>query len=169
MSRQRLKPSLGESTQIVCPRCTGQGTIRTVESLSLSLVRIIEEEALKAGTARVDIHVPVDVATYILNEKRQAIMDVEKQTGVHVLIVANPTLETPQYKVERVRKSEHDENDDTASYQRADKDEEHSVELNQRKSDTAGKSCSVFNFSRTPANGKTGGRRKTGGQYRPVR
>ena len=133
MSRQRLKPSLGESTQIVCPRCNGQGTIRTVESLSLSLVRIIEEEALKSGTARVDIHVPVDVATYILNEKRQAILDIEKQTSVHVLIVANPTLETPQYKVERVRKSEHDENDETASYERADKDEKHSVELTREK------------------------------------
>ena len=133
MSRQRLKPSLGESTQIVCPRCTGQGTIRTVESLSLSLVRIIEEEALKAGTARVDIQVPVDVATYILNEKRQVILDTERQTGVHVLIVANPTLETPQYKVERVRKSDHDENDDTASYQRADKDDQYSVEVTQEK------------------------------------
>jgi len=133
MSRQRLKPSLGESTQIVCPRCTGQGTIRTVESLSLSLVRIIEEEALKAGTARVDIQVPVDVATYILNEKRQVILDTERQTGVHVLIVANPTLETPQYKVERVRKSDHDENDDTASYQRADKDDQYSVEITQEK------------------------------------
>ena len=133
MSRQRLKPSLGESTQIVCPRCTGQGTIRTVESLSLSLVRIIEEEALKAGTARVDIQVPVDVATYILNEKRQAILDTEKQTGVHILIVANPTLETPQYKVERVRKSEHDENDETASYQRAEKDDKHNVELTREK------------------------------------
>lgn len=133
MSRQRLKPSLGESTQIVCPRCTGQGTIRTVESLSLSLVRIIEEEALKAGTARVDIQVPVDVATYILNEKRQVILDTEKQTGVHVLIVANPTLETPQYKVERVRKSDYDENDDTASYQRADKDDQYSVEVTQEK------------------------------------
>ena len=133
MSRQRLKPSLGESTQIVCPRCTGQGTIRTVESLSLSLVRIIEEEALKSGTARVDIQVPVDVATYILNEKRQAIADTEKQTGVHVLIVANPTLETPQYKVERVRKSEHDESDETASYQRAEKDDRHDVELTKEK------------------------------------
>ena len=133
MSRQRLKPSLGESTQIVCPRCTGQGTIRTVESLSLSLVRIIEEEALKAGTARVDIQVPVDVATYILNEKRQVILDTERQTGVHVLIVANPTLETPQYKVERIRKSDHDENDDTASYQRAEKDNQYSVEVTQEK------------------------------------
>jgi len=133
MSRQRLKPSLGESTQIVCPRCTGQGTIRTVESLSLSLVRIIEEEALKAGTARVDIQVPVDVATYILNEKRQAILEVEKLSGVHVLIVANPTLETPQYKVERVRSSEHDENDETASYQRVTKETKYTVDATQEK------------------------------------
>lgn len=133
MSRQRLKPSLGESTQIVCPRCTGQGTIRTVESLSLSLVRILEEEALKAGTVRVDIQVPIDVATYMLNEKRPAIMEIEKLSGVHVLIVANPTLETPQYKVERIRKSEHDESDETASYQRAEKDSQHKVEITQEK------------------------------------
>ncbi len=133
MSRQRLKPSLGESTQIVCPRCTGQGTIRTVESLSLSLVRIIEEEALKAGTARVDIQVPIDVATYMLNEKRQAIYDVEKQSGVHVIIVANPTLETPQYKVERIRKSDHDENDETTSYQRVEKETQYSVDVTTEK------------------------------------
>ena len=133
MSRQRLKPSLGESTQIVCPRCTGQGTIRTVESLSLSLVRILEEEALKAGTARVDIQVPIDVATYMLNEKRKAIHEIEKLSGVHVLIVANPTLETPQYRVERVRKAEHDESDETASYQRADKDTQYDVDATKEK------------------------------------
>ena len=133
MSRQRLKPSLGESTQIVCPRCTGQGTIRTIESLSLSLVRIIEEEALKSGTARVDVQVPVDVATYMLNEKRKAIFEIEKQTGVHILVVANSTLETPQYMVERVRTSEHDENDDISSYQRAEKDSSLNVELTKEK------------------------------------
>lgn len=133
MSRQRLKPSLGESTQIVCPRCTGQGTIRTVESLSLSLVRILEEEALKAGTARVDIQVPIDVATYMLNEKRTAIHEIEKISGVHVLIVANPTLETPQYRVERIRKAEHDETDETASYQRADKDTQYDVDATKEK------------------------------------
>ncbi|NOR41834.1 MAG: Rne/Rng family ribonuclease [Gammaproteobacteria bacterium] len=133
MSRQRLKPSLGESTQIVCPRCTGQGTIRTVESLSLSLVRVLEEEALKSGTARVDIQVPVDVATYMLNEKRQAIADIEKLSNIHVLIVANPTLETPQYKVERIRKSDHDENDEKASYQRAEKDDNYSVNVTEEK------------------------------------
>ena len=133
MSRQRLKPSLGESTQIVCPRCNGQGTIRTVESLSLSLVRILEEEALKAGTARVDIQVPIDVATYMLNEKRKAIHEIEKISGVHVLIVANPTLETPQYRVERVRMAEHDETDETASYQRAEKDTQYNVDVTQEK------------------------------------
>ncbi len=133
MSRQRLKPSLGESTQIVCPRCTGQGTIRTVESLSLSLVRILEEEALKANTVRVDIQVPIDVATYLLNEKRQAILDIEKLSNIHILIVANPTLETPQYKVERVRKNEEDEGDEKPSYLRVDKGEQYDIEVTQEK------------------------------------
>jgi ribonuclease E len=117
MSRQRLKPSLGESTQIVCPRCSGHGTIRTVESLALSLIRIMEEEALKENSARVDVHVPVDVATYMLNEKRKAINEIEQQTGIKMLIIANTTLETPQYRVERVRRSEIGERNDVASYQ----------------------------------------------------
>ncbi len=116
MSRQRLKPSLGESTQIVCPRCSGHGTIRTVESLALSLIRIMEEEALKENSARVDVHVPVDVATYMLNEKRKAINEIEQQTGIKMLIIANTTLETPQYRVERVRESEIEERSDLASY-----------------------------------------------------
>jgi len=116
MSRQRLKPSLGESTQIVCPRCTGHGTIRTVESLALSLIRIMEEEALKESTARVDVHVPVDVATYMLNEKRKAINEIEQQTGIKMLIIANTTLETPQYRVDRLRTSEINEAGDLASY-----------------------------------------------------
>jgi len=116
MSRQRLKPSLGESTQIVCPRCTGHGTIRTVESLALSLIRIMEEEALKESTARVDVHVPVDVATYMLNEKRKAINEIEQQTGIKMIIIANTTLETPQYRVDRMRVSEIDEAGAVASY-----------------------------------------------------
>ena len=133
MSRQRLKPSLGESTQIVCPRCTGQGTIRTVESLSLSLVRILKEEALKGSTARVDMHVPVDVATYVLNEKRDEISAIEKQTGVHILVIANPTLETPQYKVDRIRRNDQDDKAGLASYERADPGEEYSLELTKEK------------------------------------
>ncbi len=123
MSRQRLKPSLGEATQIVCPRCTGHGTIRTVESLSLSLVRIIEEEALKENTGRVDVQVPVDVATYMLNEKRKAIIEIEAQTKKRVLIIANSTLETPQYRVDRVRTADIAETSDMASYEHADKPE----------------------------------------------
>ncbi|MCW8924047.1 MAG: Rne/Rng family ribonuclease, partial [Gammaproteobacteria bacterium] len=120
MSRQRLKPSLGEATQIVCPRCTGNGTIRTVESLALSLVRIAEEEALKESTGRVEVHVPVDVATFMLNEKRKAIAEVEAQTGVHILVIASTALETPQYRVERVRKADMPESSDKASYQQAE-------------------------------------------------
>jgi len=116
MSRQRLKPSLGESTQIVCPRCMGHGTIRTVESLALSLIRIMEEEALKESTARVDVHVPVDVATYMLNEKRKAINEIEQQTGIKMVIIGNTTLETPQYRVDRIRVSEIDEAGTVASY-----------------------------------------------------
>jgi len=133
MSRQRLKPSLGESTQIVCPRCDGQGTIRTVESLSLSLVRIIREEASKAGTDRIDVHVPVDVATFILNEKRQILADIEKRTGVNLLVVANPTLETPHYRIERVRKNDQDDDTTLASYQRAEVDKEYKLEINREK------------------------------------
>ena len=120
MSRQRLRPSLGESTQVVCPRCSGHGTVRTVESLSLSLVRIIEEEALKENTGRVDVQVPVDVATYLLNEKRAAIAEVEKQTGVNVMVIANLSLETPQYKVERVRQAELADEDKVSSYRHAE-------------------------------------------------
>jgi ribonuclease E len=117
MSRQRLKPSLGESTQIVCPRCSGHGTIRTVESLSLSLIRIMEEEALKENTGQVDVHVPVDVATYMLNEKRKAINEIEQQTKIKMVIIANPVLETPQYRVERIRKHEMAESGGLPSYQ----------------------------------------------------
>lgn len=120
MSRQRLKPSLGEATQIVCPRCSGNGTIRTVESLALSLVRIAEEEALKESTGRVEVHVPVDVATFMLNEKRKAIANVESQTGVQILVIASTALETPQYRVERVRKDEMADSSELASYQQSD-------------------------------------------------
>ena len=124
MSRQRLKPSLGEATQIVCPRCSGHGTIRTVESLALSLVRIIEEEALKDQTGRVDVQVPVDVATFLLNEKRKAIINIEQQTGVKVLVIASSVLETPQYRVDRVRKADLPETAKVASYRQAETAEE---------------------------------------------
>ena len=103
MSRQRLRPSLGESSQQVCPRCLGQGTIRSVESLALSVLRIIEEEAIKDSTARIVAQLPVEVATFLLNEKRRSIMAIEQRQRVEVLLLPDRHLETPHYNIERVR------------------------------------------------------------------
>ncbi|CAL1238926.1 Rne/Rng family ribonuclease [Candidatus Methylocalor cossyra] len=103
MSRQRLRPSLGESSLLTCPRCHGQGTIRSVESLALSVLRVIEEEAMKKNTARVIAHLPVESATYLLNEKRASVQDIEKRHGVSVIIVPSKHLETPAYEIQRVR------------------------------------------------------------------
>ncbi len=103
MSRQRLRPSLGESSQIVCPRCSGHGHIRSVESLSLSVLRLIEEEAMKAKTERVVAQLPVDVATFLLNEKREVITVLEARHQVSILLVPNPALVTPHYSLKRVR------------------------------------------------------------------
>ncbi|RUO31717.1 ribonuclease E [Aliidiomarina sedimenti] len=112
MSRQRLRPSLGESSNHVCPRCNGQGTIRSNESLALSILRLIEEEALKDNTAQINAQVPVDVATYLLNEKRGSVNDVESRHKVKVLIIPNPNLDTPHFDVQRLR---HDELDGVQS------------------------------------------------------
>ncbi|WP_261640777.1 ribonuclease E [Erwinia mallotivora] len=107
MSRQRLSPSLGESSHHVCPRCSGTGTIRDNESLSLSILRLIEEEALKENTKEVHAIVPVQIASYLLNEKREAVSAIEKrQGGVRAIIVPNDQMETPHYSVLRVRSGE---------------------------------------------------------------
>jgi ribonuclease E len=106
MSRQRLRPSLGESSQIVCPRCQGQGSIRDVESLSLSVLRLVEEEALKENTGRIVARLPVECATYLLNEKREMISAIEDRNKVHCVIVPDPSLETPHYDIERVREAD---------------------------------------------------------------
>jgi ribonuclease E len=103
MSRQRLRPSLGESSQIVCPRCMGQGTVRGVESLALSILRILEEEAMKDKTGRVIAHVPVDVGTYLLNEKREILVTLEQRHKLGVTLIPTPALETPHYEIKRVR------------------------------------------------------------------
>ncbi|MEE8343442.1 MAG: Rne/Rng family ribonuclease, partial [Gammaproteobacteria bacterium] len=111
MSRQRLRPSLGESSQEVCPRCNGQGTIRGVESLALSILRILEEEAMKDKTARVIARLPVEVASYLLNEKREILHTVEKRYGTAVSVIPSPALDTPNYAIQRVRSDElHGEN-----------------------------------------------------------
>jgi ribonuclease E len=117
MSRQRLRPSLGESSLHVCPRCDGHGFIRGVESLALSVLRIIEEHAMKENTVRILAQLPVDVGTFLLNEKRQAIYDIEKRQSVSVVLIPNIHLETPHYEIERVRAQDVDEGSEAnASY-----------------------------------------------------
>ncbi|GAB6069813.1 hypothetical protein JCM30760_09100 [Thiomicrorhabdus hydrogeniphila] len=115
MSRQRLRPSIEESTQIVCPRCHGVGVIRGVESLGLSILRLLEEESMKENTRRVTVQLPVDVATFLLNEKRNQITKIEDRHSLHILIVPNEHLETPQYIIERTRVGE--EAPQSASYE----------------------------------------------------
>lgn len=106
MSRQRLRPSLGESANHICPRCLGQGTIRSTDSLALSILRLLEEESIKENTYQVHAQVPVDVATYLLNEKRKAIQYIEKRHNCSLLIIPNANLETPHYEVVRFRKDD---------------------------------------------------------------
>ncbi len=103
MSRQRLRPSLGETSGIVCPRCHGQGTIRDISSLALSILRLMEEEALKERTSEIRAQVPVSVGTFLLNEKRGVISKIEKRNDVRVLVIPNPNLETPHFEVQRLR------------------------------------------------------------------
>eukprot|EP01093_Parvamoeba_rugata_P004123 TRINITY_DN157_c0_g1_i1.p1 TRINITY_DN157_c0_g1~~TRINITY_DN157_c0_g1_i1.p1 ORF type:complete len:1103 (-),score=331.18 TRINITY_DN157_c0_g1_i1:23281-26589(-) len=114
MSRQRLRPSLGDSAHHVCPRCSGHGTIRGTESLALSILRILEEESIKENTGQIEAQLPVSVATYLLNEKRKAIQSLEKRHGVNLLLIPNANLETPHYQVTRRRP---DDILDDASYE----------------------------------------------------
>ncbi len=106
MSRQRIRPSLGDSSNQVCPRCDGHGFIRSVDSLALSILRIIEEESLKEGTGRVVAQLPVDVATYLLNEKRQMIADIEQRQHIDIVLIPNQHMLTPKYEIERLRAAE---------------------------------------------------------------
>ena len=103
MSRQRLRPALGESNQLICPRCTGIGSIRSVESLALAILRIIGEEARKDMTAKIIAQLPIEVATYLLNEKRDWVQNIEASHDTSVILVANPLLETPHFDIKRVR------------------------------------------------------------------
>src|SRR5210317_2337885 len=103
MSRQRLRPSIGESSHMTCPRCSGFGTIRSVESLALAILRLVGEEARKERTSKVIAQLPVEVATFLLNEKRDWVQSLEDRNDTQVVLVANPLLETPHYEVRRVR------------------------------------------------------------------
>jgi ribonuclease E len=121
LSRQRLRPALSETTHINCPRCSGMGTIRSVESMSLALLRLIGEEARKERTGRVITQVPVDVATYLINEKREQLHQIETRDKVSLVIVPNPHMQTPAYTLRRIRDDEKElPENTTVSYQLAD-------------------------------------------------
>ena len=121
LSRQRLRPALSETTHINCPRCSGMGTIRGVESMSLALLRLLGEEARKERTGRVIAQVPVDVATYLINEKRDWLNQIEARDKVSLVIVPNPHLQTPAYSLRRIRDDEKElPENTTVSYQIAD-------------------------------------------------
>ncbi|RVU86253.1 Rne/Rng family ribonuclease [Leucothrix sargassi] len=119
MSRQRLRPSLGESSQIICPRCSGEGTIRGVESLALSIMRLMEEEAMKDMTVEVVAETPVAVATFLLNEKRKPLNDIQERHEIRLTIIPNPDLDTPHYEITRLK--EEDAEDLPKTYQRVTK------------------------------------------------
>ncbi|MEG1100260.1 MAG: Rne/Rng family ribonuclease, partial [Comamonas sp.] len=116
MSRQRLRPSLGESSQIVCPRCDGQGRMRSIESLSLSIIRVAEEHAMKENTGQVLVQAPVEIANYLLNEKRSALREIEQRHDAPIVIVADEQLHTPHYEVTRLRDNELGEESNKPSY-----------------------------------------------------
>lgn len=151
MSRQRLSASLIEGTHEVCPRCSGLGTIRGTASLALSLLRIIQEEAMKDGVGRVVVQLPVDAATFLLNEKREDINNIESRIGVDVLIIPNTQLETPHYQVERVRKQVMEATDwkDDVSYDLASTPEEEQNTTSNYPDRVISEEAAVKQFSRT--------------------
>jgi ribonuclease E len=118
MSRQRLRPSLDEASHVICPRCNGQGTIRGVESLALAVLRLVEEEAMKEKTGQIITQLPVKVATYLLNEKREAVRAIEQRHKVAIVLIPNPSLATPHFELTRRRSEEAPESEE-ASYQLA--------------------------------------------------
>lgn len=103
MSRQRLRLSLGEAYQEVCPRCEGRGTVRNIKSNSLSIIRLIEEEALKSNISEIQVQLPVDMSTFIMNEKREFIFNIEKRHNVNVVIISNPYLQSPQFHISKIK------------------------------------------------------------------
>src|SRR5690606_21933289 len=117
LSRQRLRPSLGEASQIVCPRCDGHGRIRSVESLSLSALRLVEEHAMKENTGQVLVQAPPEVANFLVNEKRRQLSEIEVRQEVQLIVVADDKLETPHLHIERIRSADISE-DAKPSYQR---------------------------------------------------
>ena len=105
MSRQRLRPSLSDTHQEVCPRCSGLGRVRDAQSLGLAMLRLIEEEATKASAAKLVVQLPVSVATFLLNEKRVQLDEIEQQHTTKLIITPNPYIDAPEYNIERIKTS----------------------------------------------------------------
>jgi ribonuclease E len=125
MSRQRLRLSLGEKAQETCPRCEGRGHVRSLQSHGLSIIRLLEEEALKEKVFEIQVQLPVEMATYIMNEKRPAITSIEKNHQVHVVIVANPYMQSPQYRVTRLKEDANGDKNKKPSYALAEPPQVH--------------------------------------------
>ncbi|MGQ3091324.1 MAG: Rne/Rng family ribonuclease, partial [Methylophilus sp.] len=132
LSRQRLRPSLGETNHMTCPRCNGTGHIRGIESTALHILRITQEEAMKDNSAIIQVQLPVEAATFLLNEKRADIHKIEQRTGVEVILIPNIHMETPNYNIVRIRSDDVNEETTQASYKMVDlpteSDYQHSLE-----------------------------------------
>jgi ribonuclease E len=138
LSRQRLRPALAETSYISCPRCTGTGHIRSTESAALHILRILEEESMKENTGAVHVQVPVDVATFLLNEKRQDIQAIEMRHKVTILLIPNIHLETPAHTITRLRHDDLNTEDSRApSYKMVDAPAEESAKLGNGKDEAA--------------------------------
>src|SRR5690606_28642311 len=123
LSRQRLRPSLSEGSHVTCPRCNGTGHIRDTESSALQILRIIQEEAMKENSASIHVQTPVDVAAFLLNEKRGEILKIETRHRVTVIMIPNKHLETPHYKLERIKQDDPRLEDMKSSYSLAEEAE----------------------------------------------
>ncbi len=123
LSRQRLRPSLSEGSHVTCPRCSGTGHIRDTESSALQVLRIIQEEAMKENSATIHVQVPVDVAAFLLNEKRGEVLKIESRHRVTIILIPNKHLETPHYKLERIKHDDPRLEDSQASYTMAEQAE----------------------------------------------
>lgn len=151
MSRQRLRPSLGEATLLTCPRCKGQGSIRNVESLALSVLRILEEESMKKNTDKIVAQLPIESATYLLNEKRSAIEQIEKRQNVSIIIVPNRHMETPNFDIQRIRGNATDDEQVKGSSYQLIRQERHLLSEFVRESPTVSEQAAVREFLAPPA------------------
>ena len=136
LSRQRLRPSLSEGSHVTCPRCSGTGHIRDTESSALQVLRIIQEEAMKENSASIHVQVPVDVAAFLLNEKRGEVLKIESRHRITIILIPNKHLETPHYKLERIKHDDPRLEDNHASYAMAEQAET-DIGYSQRKKEDA--------------------------------